>query len=61
MWNSRILVMESLGFVSLSSLKISMSRKVVVRSKLLGCKPLLPVTLFMGKNNLAVRTRLILK
>lgn len=51
MWNSRISVMESLGFVSFSSFKISMSQKVVFRCELFECKLLLPVTLFMGKKS----------
>lgn len=48
MWNSRVLVTESLGFFSFSSFKMPMSQKVVLCSKLVIRKLLLPVTLFMG-------------
>lgn len=48
MWNSRVLVTESLGFISFSSFKMPMSLKVVLCSKLVIRKLLLPVTLFMG-------------
>lgn len=48
MWNSRVLVMENLGFISFSSFKMPMSQKVVLCSKLVIRKLLLPVTLFMG-------------
>lgn len=43
--------MESLGFISFSSFKLSVSQKVVFCRKLFGCKLLLPATLFMGKKS----------
>lgn len=52
-------MLESLGFISCSSWEISVSHKVVSGTELFGRKLLLPLTLFMGKTNLAVRTGLI--
>lgn len=60
-YNSGISVMGSLGLIAFSTLQVPVSHKVVSSSKLFAPKLLLPGTLFMGKNNLAVRTRLIFK